>query len=542
MTELFDSIKIEVYNSSWVDITADVKSSPNPRWNRGIMSNRPNERVGYAGILTFTLNNSASNSAGLAGYYSPGHTNCWSGWDTGLKVRLGFTYESITYYKYYGRIKPDGIVVTPGSYSSRDVSVTCGDWMWLAGQHELKTLTFAQNKNAGETVTLVNANMPLSPLATSYATGVETFPSIFDLTNLKTTALAEYYRVAMSEWSYIYAKGDLTGGETLVVENQTTRSSSVASPVLPKATGECGFLILESTGDYLLKEDGDKLKLNQTQEAIFDNSMSEGMMVSYGKTMHNRVSSTAYPRRVDAAATTVLYELQKSFEIKAGETITGFRGSYRDPDNLASRVSGISMQALVAGTDYTATLNEDGSGGDEKGHLTITPAFGTEAVIYQIVSDAAHSVWIQTLRAVGKGVYSYDTIQSVQDDTGSQNIHGVVPLSLDFKYQADARKVQTFCSYVIAKEALPRQTVDACPIWANRDSLRMFGFLYLEPGTKATFKEAQTGIDADHFIMGYSAEIVNGKHVLWNPVLKDDPGYFVFEYWDVAKWDVAIWG
>jgi hypothetical protein len=160
--------------------------------------------------------------------------------------------------------------------------------------------------------------------------------------------------------------------------------------------------------------------------------------------------------------------------------------------------------------------------------LTITPAFGTEAVIYQIYNDAAHSVWIQTLRAVGKGVYSYDKIQSVQDDTGSQAIHGVIPTSIDFKYQSDARKVQQFCSYIIAKEALPRQTVDACPIWANSDSMRMFGFLYLEPGRKATFKEAQTGVDGEYFIMGYSAEIVNGKYVLWTPVLKDDPGFYNF--------------
>ena len=539
--ELFDSISIEVYNSAWVDLVDDVRVNPTPKWNRGIMSNRPNERIGYAGVFTFTLDNSAGNSAGLAGYYSPGHSNAWSGWDTGLPVRLGFTYESTTYYKYYGRIKPNGLNVAPNKYGSRDVQVTCGDWMWLAGQHELKTMTFAQNKTASETIALVNANMPIQPLATSYATGVETFPTIFDLTNSKTTALAEYYRAAMSEWTYIYTKGDKTGGETLVVENQTTRSSSTASPVLPLPTGDCGFLKLES-GGYLLKEGGGKLKLNQTQAAIFNDLMSDGMIVGYGNTQANRVNSTAYPRRVDAAATTVLYELQKSFEIKAGETITGFRGSYRDPDNLASRVSGISMQALVAGTDYTATLNEDGTGGDEKAHLTITPAFGTEAVIYQIVSDAAHSVWIQTLRAVGKGVYSYDTIQSVQDDTDSQAIHGVIPLSLDFKYQSDARKVQQFCSYIISKEAFPRQTVDACPIWANSGSIRMFGFLYLEPGTKATFIETQTGVNADYFIMGYSAEIVNGKHVLWTPVLKDDPGFFNFAKWDADVWDTGIWG
>lgn len=538
----FDSWAIEIYNGGWVDVTDDVRQTPHPKWNRGIMSNKPQERVGYPGYFNFSLDNSVSNSAGLAGYYSPGHTNCWAGWTSGLLVRLIFVYEGISYYKYYGRILPDGIYVAPLPLGKRDVKVTCGDWMWLAGRHELKSLTFAQNKTANELVALVNANMPIAPLATSYATGVETFPSVFDINNSKTTALAEYNRAAMSEWTYIYVKGDLTGGETLVVENQTTRSSNTASPVLPLPSTECGFLLKESDGSYLLKEDGDKLILNETQSAIFDNLMVDGMVVNYGRTQSNRVSSTAYPRRVDSSATTVLYELQKSFEIAAGETITGFRGSYRDPDNLASRVSGISMQALVSGTDYTATLNEDGTGGSEVAHLTITPTFGTEAVIYEIYNDAAHSVWIQTLRAVGKGVYIYDTIESVQDDTDSQLTHGVIPMSLDLKYQADARKVQQFCSYIISKESLPRQTVDACPMWANIDGLQMYGFLYLEPGQKATFKEAQTGIDGDYFIMGYSAEIVNGKYVLWSPVLKDDPGFYNYSRWDSGFWDTAIWG
>lgn len=33
----------------------------------------------------------------------------------------------------------------------------------------------------------------------------------------------------------------------------------------------------------------------------------------------------------------------------------------------------------------------------------------------------------------------------------------------------------------------------------------------------------KSGINGDYFINGYSAEIYNGKHVLWNPILKSDP-------------------
>lgn len=535
----FDSIAFEIYNGTWVNVTADVSADPHPHWNRGIMSNKPADRVGDPGVLTFTLKNDASCLGGYAGYYSPGHTPHWSGWTSGLKVRLSFVFEGTTYYKFYGRIKPDGIDVEPGIYGARTVAVTCGDFMWMAAQHELKTLTFAVDQKIGDVVTAVNANMPIPPLATSIATGIETFPTIFDMAYIRTTAIAEYVKAAMSEWAHIYAIGDGASGETLIVENQDTRRLAGVTNI-PLANAECGFALDEDDG-FILDEDDGFVLLDDVQAASFDNLMIEGIVVDYGHTMANRVNSSVYPRRVDAAATTVLWSLQKSFEIKAFETITDYRCAYRDPENLATRISGIDMQTPVSGTDFTATLNEDGSGGPEVGHLTVTPNYGTEAVIYTFVNDAAHSIWVQTLKAIGKGVYTYESIQNSADSAASQAVHGVIPLSLDFKYLADTRKAQLLASYVLNLEKWPTVSIGACPIWANRNSMRMEGFLNLEPGTQATFKETQSGVNGDYFIQGYSAEIVEGKLVLWTPVLKYDPGYYMV-YTGVVGIDTFISG
>lgn len=539
MTVSFDSYAFEVYNGLWVDITPDVRNNPHPKWNRGIMSNKQADRVGWPGYLSFALDNSSANSAGLAGYYSPGHVNCWSGWTTGLAVRLSFVYDGATRYKYYGHIIPDGITVTPGIYGSRDVFVTCGDFMWSAAQHEVKGLTFAQNKRLDELVGLVVANMPFTPLATSYATGVETFPTIFDMTTIRTTATSEFIKGAMSEWAYVYVIGDETGGETLVAENRTTRTNATAVGIVSVPSSESGHLLKED-GGAILKEDGGFILLDETQEVDFDGSMTAGLDVGYGRTQCNRVNSTAYPRRVDAAATTVLWKLEKSFQVKSGETITGYRGQYRDPSNPATKVSGISMQAMVSGTDYVATENEDGTGASKTANLTVTPTFGSESV--EFVLSATADLWIQTLQVKGKGVYTDTPIQSVQEDTASQDIHGVIPLTLDFRYLADVNKARSYCSYILSREALPRNTIDKCPIWANYSWLHMQAFMQLEPGSKAHFTEAQTGIDGDYFINGYEAELYPGGFVLWTPVLKDDPGYYSFGQWDSGFWDTAIWG
>lgn len=544
MTEqVFDSWAIEIYNNgAWVNVTADVQHSPAPAWNRGIMGNKPDDRVGSSGFLTFTLRNSAHNAAGLAGYYSPGHANCWAGWTSGLKVRLSFVFEGGTYYKYYGRIRPDGLEIAPGILGARTVGVSCGDFMWRAQQHELKTLTFAQDKKIGDVVIAVNANMPIPPLNTSIATGVETFPSIFDMSYLRTTAQAEYYKAAISEWAYIYPIGNKTDGETLVAENQTTRTSATITDIgVP--TNECGFLLTED-GDCILSEhvvEG-KLVLDQVQAALFDNVQLEGMQVSYGKTQANRINSYVYPRKVDASATATLWSLEKSFMIEADTTISDYRCGYRDPSNPATRVSNIAGTA--SSTTAVASQNEDGTGGTLTANLIVTPEYGTEGVTYQFQNtNAGTALWVQTLDCIGQGVYTFEPIQSSRNDTTSQAIHGVIPLSLDFKYLADARKAQVFSEYILSRDALPRTTPETYPIWANASGMNMFGFLQLEPGSYATFIETQSGISKNCFIMGYSAQIIDGKKVLWVPILKDDAGYYTNLFvWDTSVWDGAdVW-
>ncbi len=550
MTEqALTSWAIEIYNNgAWMNVTADVRQSPAPAWNRGVMGHKPDDRVGSSGFLTFTLDNSARNAAGLAGYYSPGHANCWAGWTSGLKVRLSFVFDGGTYYKYYGRIRPDGLEIAPGILGTRTVGVSCGDFMWRAQQHELDKLTYATEKKIGDVVIAVNANMPIPPLGTSIATGVETFPSIFDMTYLRTTALAEYYKAAMSEWTYIYVKGNKTDGETLVVENQNTRTSATVANISVPTT-ESGFILTEGTagsavGDCILSEhvvEG-KLVLDETQAASFDNVQLGGMQVGFGKSQVNRVNSYVYPRRIDASATAILWSLEKSFQIEASTTITDYRCGYRDPSNPATRVSNIAGTA--SSTTAVASQNEDGTGGTLTANLVVTADYGTESVTYTLQNtNAGTALWVQPLDCIGRGAYTFEPIQSTRNDTASQDIHGVIPLSLDFKYMTDARKAQVFSDYILSREALPRVTPETYPLLANASGMNMLGFLQLEPGSYATFIETQSGISRNCFIMGYSAQIIDGKYVLWVPVLKDDAGYYTNLFvWDTSTWDGSdVW-
>lgn len=513
----FDSIAFEVYNGGWVNVSQDVRVDPHPKWNRGIMGNRPDDHVGYPGTMSFNLKNDASNLGGKNGYYSPGHANCWSGWTTGLPVRLSFVFEGQPFYKFYGRIKPNGITVTPGQYGQRDVAVEVGDWMYFAGNHEMKSTLFAANQNIGQLVTLVNGNMPISPLAISIATGVENFPTVFDMTTPGVTALSEYVKGAMSEWGYVYAKGDTTGGETLAVEAQNTRTNEVVTQI-PRLNAYCGKLLNEDSS-LILKEDGGALLINTVQAAVFDNLMGDGTQVGYGKTMANRITSTVYPRKPITGAT--LWSLNKSFQILPLQTITGYQCSYIDPNQQAVNIS--ADQGSLS-TAATATANEDGSGASMNANLVATPVYGSDSTIYTLYNNnTTTALWVQTLTITGNAYLFYASVNNVQDNTASELANGVVPLSLDFKYQASSTKANALASYVLGQEGLPHVTADSVAMWANADEMRMYGFLALEPGTKATFKESQSGINGDYFINGYTAELYPKGNVLFTPLLNKNP-------------------
>jgi hypothetical protein len=521
--EEFDSITFELEISSvWYDITPDVKVDPSPEWNMGIMNNTPTSRVGDPEFLRFTLDNSQGNSAGLIGYYTPGHANCRTGWTSGLNVRLSFVYEGERFYKYYGKIMPDGIEVEPGIYGARTVDVTCHGFMAQAASHDFSLPELATNVTIDQAMTLLLTNMPIQPLATDFETGVFTFPTMFDTVRANTKALAEIQKLAMSEFSYIYTKGDKTGGQTLVVENRNTRTTA-SLLAIPKAEEEAGFLLKAgSATDYILKAGSatDKIILNLTEDINFEGkALVGGMDMAFGKNLTNRVFARTYPRKVDAAATTVLFLTQERIELAAGETKTGIRGDYRDPAAGADYVGGRNMVTPVSGTDYTMFANSDGTGTNLTANLTVTATYGTEAVEYTIQNTGGTLGYVY-LQARGKGIYIYDKVERVVEDDDSQDIHGVRPLTLELKYQNDPAEGEAYANFVLVREKDPQTTVERYEMCANIDSDAMMGFLYGEPGSMVPLSEDQTAVDGNYFIMGYSGRIVNGKFVYWSIIPK----------------------
>jgi len=506
MAELFDSITFEIdFNAgSWTDVTDEVKMNPQPRFRRGNSGNGPQDRVARIGTIFFALKN-------LAGKYSPGHASAQSGFGVGNKVRLSFTFEGETYYKIQGKIPKGGIRPLPGSLGKRYTEVDAHDWMKQVTQHELRLMTLALNQRSDQAIALIDANLQVSPIATDYRIGATIYPRVFHTTRDRTPAAAEIKNIVVSELGYYYVVGDRTEGETVVLESRFTRSTSVDPDTLPISISESGRRLLED-GTFKLDEDGSFRILNETQDAVFSNNMAD-MDVEIGANLANLIKSESNPVEIDAAATTILFTLNEVIELTAGQTLSGYRGAYIDPSGSGRKVSGTEMVTPQSATDYAANAQADGGGADKTAQLTVTASYGTEAVEYELVNADTASIFITLLQARGKGIYDYQKFESIREDTDSQAIHGVISLSVNFKYEPDVTVTQSYGDIVLSETTADDVVVKGIPFHANYDSKTMYGFLVLEPGSRFTLVEDHTGVSQDFFVQGYEATIVNKNMV-----------------------------
>jgi len=417
MSEAFTSKNIEVYiNGSWVDLTPDVLQSPPPRVTGiGIMGDGPLDRVGSAARFSFSLNNSEANSAGILGYYSPGLAQSLAFWTVGLFVRFYVVYDGIYKGIFYGKIDPDGIEVTTGIYGQRDVKVKASNWMRDAENQTVDLLAYQTNLTADDAIQAVVNNMPRAPLATSYQAGTRTFATMFDVTSQKTKAISEINKITLSEFGLTYVRGSYAIGsipdaEVLVFENRTHRYDNRAAPsnIMEHSTASASYLLLE-TGDHKLWEDGGLHILESSQAAVFDESDIRNMTVKYGKHIYNRVKLTSYPREVDASPV-VLWNLENEITLEAGQTLSGLRSSYRDPNGKSNSVSAIETSISVS---KTANANSGGGGTDKTAFLTVTYTPGTSEVEYSLTNSDTATIYVTALSFSGYGVYIYDQASAI---------------------------------------------------------------------------------------------------------------------------------
>ncbi len=454
---------------SWTAITGDVRAAQDIQIRYGIPGRSFLDNVGRPPMMTFALNNAATNSGGLLGYYSPGHANCRSGFGIGIPIRYSVTYGGTTRYKFRGTLK--AVYPIAGEYGERLSVVTCEGWLSTASGVSVASLRSQANIASHNAVKLViDQAEGRSPAAVDISSGSSTFPLAFEAAGGggQESLLTELTRITASERGFLYEIGDTVQGGTVRWEGR-----------------------------------GDR-QIATTLDATFSNTM-HGLEVRYSlDSLVNIVRVVVTPRRVDAAATTVLYALEASQaqqQIAPGQTIV-LEGNYRNPTSEDVEVGGVDMVAPVASTDYAFWSNSDGTGADLTADLDIVSDLGGKAFRVEITNTGSMPGYLRLSAASafqirGKGVYHQPQVTVERRDQDSVRRHGPRTIQVDLAYESSVATAESVADFILGVLSQQRPIPQTLTLLANQNSTLLTQALAREPGDKIGIVETVTGVTTD---------------------------------------------
>ena len=470
----------------WQDVSADVRASEGLRFSHGISGADPTDRVGSAGQCKLAMENTEANSAATVGYYSPHHASKRAGFDIGTQLRIVFDWNGTEWIKWHGRIT--SISVEPGK-QNRVVKVTADDWFLLAANARLLNQTLQETRFSRWVATDVLNTIPRPQLSVLYAMDFaaspygDRYPIVFDDLREGRSSLGEFARLNNARWGYIYERGDAFRGGRIVFEGRHTRN------IYPFNTAYW------SVDDTVLE--GLELS-DHTYEGVI-----------------NQFVATIHPRRVDAAATTVLSVLQSvPVELAAGASLS-FNAPYRDPaSGRSGRVGGKNMVTPVATTDYTANTQADGGGTNKTSALGVTVNFfGSNAGVTLINNDAG-TIYVTFFQLRGRGIYYDESVVVTRDDSQSQADYGRRSLIVDMAYHQDVAAVGGIGDDIITAFKTPRARARAMSFNPRRTAEYMMHALARETGDLIKVTDPVSGLlNADYHIQGVEF-VVSGNGAL----------------------------
>jgi hypothetical protein len=481
--------------SGWTAVTGDVSRSTGIRGSRGINGFGPTDRVARTGLLHLALINSPANSGSKEGYYSPDHANVRAGFGVGMGIRVRVTIGSTAVTLYTGhvtRIEP-----TSGKFCApRLTHITAVDYMDRLARHRLQGLALATNRTEAQVFDLIIADMPVEPRAEQVDTGLDTYPFVFDnMADETLVPMTEIQRLCQSSLGMCYVKGD----GTLVYEERQTRADETAS-----------VLVALTDADLLA-----------SQPPRVDDMLGEQL---------NHILTESFPRRVDAAgANKVLYSLGTDQAFAPNETVV-VKGTFRDPDEKAVRVSGQNMVTPAAGTDYIFHDATAGAGRVMTSEVTVAHTYSSNSIQFTITNNAHDTVYATTLQCRGEGVYSFESVVLEATNSDLVTIFGESAMTIGMPYQDDIPLAAEAAAYFLHLHSQESRRSRSIPLWLDHgDETRALLLAQRDISDRISLTETQTGLAAGTFhINSVDFVIDRNGHVwlYWIPVIADTTAFW----------------
>lgn len=390
----FIQAELDGVGLGWTDLSDDVLLGIKFSW--GIRDNGPTALVASTGVLEFRLNNSDQNSAGLAGYYTPGHPNCRSGWRPRIRIRLVVTYGGVDYVQHFGWLRE--IKPAPFAFGERVVRCTSLDWMDQAARWELGPIATQIGATPDAVFEAILDASPVQPPSRDVTADSDTYAYALDQGAKASKAMAEFQKLAQSSLGMIGCRK--TGAA--FYEPRTVRVG--ATPA-------------------------------------FQLDPPQGIEYAAGESqIRNRILGQLTPREVGSAGS-VLARLNQVKALAAGAEWT-FTLNYVDPAQKAASVGASSVTSPVATTDYLMNAAANGSGADRTADLSIEEeTLGGRSARFTVKNNNAATSYITFFRVRGTPLYAYEPVQVEAVDAATL-AEGENALSFDLPYQSDENVAQ----------------------------------------------------------------------------------------------------
>jgi hypothetical protein len=492
-------ISIHVDRDEWFDITEDVISPI--KFKYGIFGIGPTDRVADVGTIKFTLKNLDRK------YY--GDSTQIPGFGRGMPVFLHIGFSDVDKCFWTGTIDTLTFKDPIGGIPTVDVVGT--DRMDYLVNYSVPFIPIAYNQTIHDAKELILALIPQCADWIGYEwDGTKVFPTVFD-SDERTSAYAEFNKLALSELSYIYMRRGYALQPEFRVEDAAARTNL---DYLNWAVFECysGSLDAE-TSDDLLQETGDHILLNERLTVAINDDVIDSK-VTYGDNLITQFNLKAYPRSIDSASS-VLFSMDEPIYMEASSA-KYFKVTYLDPSGGEDRIAGKDMITPTPYLDYTLNQYESGSGTDYTDFCNVNPVneqheyadYGAFSTILKVRNQWAAPLYVTKLQCRGTATYFKNPIELLVSASSSViETYGTIQEKLDQKYVTDITSGEGFANQLLGREQTPRTVLKSIKMIANSSPELMTYFLWADLGDKIHITLSEYGISTSYFIQGEEVTI-----------------------------------
>lgn len=455
----------------------------------------PNKSIARPSQLMLTLNNSASNNVGVAGYYSPEHASGASGITTAKGIRVRSTFDATT--RTHGFWDIESIRPRPGPKGKRTTKVVCKGFMAAATRAPVNIATQLDQRADQLIDTLITSSSVFPPgvgglwlldkpgaselgVSTFLAalpdylaadTGISTFPFAFDNSKQDASLYAMLREVVESE------RGRLFVNREGKVEFWSRHHLALDAPNAVDGT----FAGTMFSFDY-----------------------------RFGDSVTNSVTVKHNPREIDTTGTPTLATLDKSAKIGQGETRTL---TLRYDDGSGNRISTTDAIDPVANTDFTANTEEGGGGSDVTANFSIVADHFAQKSTWTVTNVSPSTEGFLQAGSKQRGnnkLTDFGKAEALSEDATSLSTFGRRAKVINARLLEDPDEALDTAAFEVASFKDPRGEAKKVSIQPRRNDALMVEGLARTIGDRITITETQTGATKDSFIIGEQFKVRDG--------------------------------